>query len=88
MHEMRLIDPENYTVNAEGAIRRGVPAAEVEIVRAELMALAETDAEQARELHLDYAACTPDRVGAEHHRAEARRIRATRYRVKVTPALV
>lgn len=51
-HELRLIDPNGYTVIAEGAVRREVPADQVETVRAELNALAETDAEDQRTNYL------------------------------------
>lgn len=84
-HEMRLIDTNGYTVNAEGAVRYAVPTDQVAAVQAELRALAEPDATQARALHLDNAANLPDPVSAENQRAAASQIRASAYRVQITP---
>ncbi|MEU3399401.1 hypothetical protein [Streptomyces filamentosus] len=51
-YELRLIDPNGYTAIAEGAVRREVPAHEIEAVTAELKALAEKDAENQRTHYL------------------------------------
>ncbi|MER5302206.1 hypothetical protein ABT039_22485 [Streptomyces lasiicapitis] len=84
-HEMRLIDTNGYTVNADSAVRYGVPTAQVAAVEAELLALAGPDAQRTRELHLNHAASTSDLVNAATQRSAAGQIHARNYRVQITP---
>ncbi|MFF4409887.1 hypothetical protein [Streptomyces sp. NPDC001404] len=84
-HELRLTDTNGYTVNLQGAVRYNVPADQIPAVQAELMTLAEADADAERALHLEHAAHNPDPVGAANARSAAGRIRATDYRVRIHP---
>ncbi|MER0443108.1 hypothetical protein ABR738_00705 [Streptomyces sp. Edi4] len=84
-HEMRLIDTNGYTV--PGAVRYGVPATQVAATETELKAFAPADAADQKAVHLEHAAALHDEVSADNQRAAARRIRATEYRVRITPPL-
>ncbi|MFB7649370.1 hypothetical protein ACFC0S_16070 [Streptomyces sp. NPDC056084] len=84
-HEMRLVDTNGYTV--PGAVRYRVPAAQVAATATELKALAPADAADQKAVHLEHAARLHDTVSADNQRAAARQIRATDYRVQVTPPL-
>ncbi|WP_435245169.1 hypothetical protein [Streptomyces tendae] len=83
-HEMRLVDTNGYTV--PGAVRYQVPADQVAATRTTLLDLAPADAADAKALHLEHADSLHG-VSADNQRAAARRIRATDYRVQVTPPL-
>lgn len=81
MYEIRLTDPNGYTVPT--AVRR-VADDQREATEKELRDLATEDAAQQREVLLNNAKGLTG-VSAENTRAAANRIRATDYKVQATP---
>ncbi|TQE33141.1 hypothetical protein [Streptomyces ipomoeae] len=82
MYEMRLTDPNGYTV--PGAVRYKVPADQKDAVEAELKGLVEADAATQRQTYLDHAEqlTGPSKGNAL---AAANQFTATAYEVKATP---
>ncbi|MEU9778480.1 MULTISPECIES: hypothetical protein [unclassified Streptomyces] len=82
MYEIRLTDPNGYTVPT--AVRYQVPADQREATEKELRDLAIEDAAQQRAVLLNNAEGLTG-VSADNTRAAANRIRATDYKIQATP---